>query len=132
MIKEDESVAFKLQITWDKNKYGDASTVHFIFIVIPTAIMRYSVVYILWYVTNICNMSFIILFTTIMARIFYIYEVRIWCMCNNVTVLLYTSTQSWIISILRQHNNRIMSDINHQYSICMYSEEYQCGSIRPA
>ena len=47
MIKEDESVAFKLQITWDKNKYGDVSTVHFIFIVIPTAIMRYSVVYIL-------------------------------------------------------------------------------------
>ena len=63
--------------TRDKNMYSDASSIYFIIIIIHIAMVRYIVVYILWYVTNIITMSCIIVHDNGGVRIFNMYDVRI-------------------------------------------------------
>ncbi len=58
--------------------YGDVSSIYVIMIIIHMAMMRYIVVYISWYVTNIITMPCIIVYDNGGVNIIqHVYDVRI-------------------------------------------------------
>jgi hypothetical protein len=81
--------------TWDKNIYGDASSIFFIIVIIRMAMICYIVVYILWYVTNIITMSYIIVYDNDGVNNQYV-----WCahpISNNVSAVYTSSLEVFIL-----------------------------------